>query len=140
MSLSWFLLEHFKVTRHDWWQGIGFMEKFCNSFLLGKLRLIHTIRVILISSLSENNEVVEKPTKLASLSNKLVQKSVNFIKQGEGDSRPFLLYHSFAHVHTPLDTEDKFREVSPHGRYGDVLAEVSDHHCVTSSLICVSTA
>ena len=87
--------------------------------------------VILISILSENNEVVEKPIKLASLSNKLVQKSVNFIKQGEGDSRPFLLYHSFAHVHTPLDTEDKFRGVSPHGRYGDVLSEVSAYQLVT---------
>ena len=73
---------------------------------------------------SENNEVVEKPIKLPTLSNKLVQKSVDFIKNSEGDSRPFLLYHSFAHVHTPLDTEDTFRGVSLHGRYGDVLAEV----------------
>ena len=73
---------------------------------------------------SENNDVVEKPIKLPSLSKKLVQKSVNFIKNGKRDSRPFLLYHSFAHVHTPLDTEDTFRGVSQHGRYGDVLAEV----------------
>ena len=73
---------------------------------------------------SENNDVVEKPIKLPSLSKKLVQKSVNFIKNSERDSRPFLLYHSFAHVHTPLDTEDTFRGVSQHGRYGDVLAEV----------------
>ena len=124
MSLSWFLLEHFKVTRPDWWQDIGFMEKFCNSFLLGKGHVSY-IRLVLISSFSENNEVVEKPIKLASLSNKLVQKSVNFIKQSGEDPRPFLLYHSFAHVHTPLDTEDRFRGVSHHGRYGDVLAEVS---------------
>ena len=70
----------------------------------------------------ENNKVVEKPIQLASLSTKLVDKSVSFIKNIE--SRPFLLYHSFAHVHTPLATEKRFRGVSQHGRYGDVIAEV----------------
>ena len=55
-------------------------------------------------SVSENNEVVEKPIDLATLSDKLVTKSVEFIKnsQADGGAAPFLLYHSFAHVHTPL--------------------------------------
>lgn len=85
------------------------MEKFCNSFLL------------------ENNEVVEKPINLQKLSANLVDKSVEIIGAVKTDPRPFLLYHSFAHVHTPLATGDQFDATSPgHGKYGDVLAEM-DH-------------
>ena len=55
----------------------------------------------------EKNVVVEKPIDLTSLSRKLVDKTVEVIRAGAGDERPFLLYHSFAHTHTPLFTEDR---------------------------------
>ena len=55
----------------------------------------------------ENNVVVEKPINLTSLSRKLVDKSVEVIRARARDERPFLLYHSFAHTHTPLFTEDR---------------------------------
>ena len=55
----------------------------------------------------ENNVVVEKPVDLPSLSRKLVDKSVEVIRARTTDERPFLLYHSFAHTHTPLFTEDR---------------------------------
>ena len=55
----------------------------------------------------ENNEVVEKPLDLPTLSRKLVDKTVEVIRARARDERPFLVYHSFAHTHTPLFTEDR---------------------------------
>ena len=51
--------------------------------------------------------MVEKPINLRTLSRKLVDRSVAVIRESEEDERPFLLYHSFAHTHTPLFTEDR---------------------------------
>ena len=71
--------------------------------------------------------MVEKPIDLRKLSGKLVDKSVEIIGAAKTDPRPFLLYHSFTHVHTPLVTDDVFVNSSPgHGRYGDVLAEMDN--------------
>jgi len=108
MFLSWFLLEHFRITRSNWWQRSMFMEKFCNSFLI------------------ENNEVVEKPIDLKGLSSKLIDKTVTLIRQRSEDvaEKPYLIYHSFAHVHTPLATDERYEGVSRHGSYGDVIAEM----------------
>jgi hypothetical protein len=48
--------------------------------------------------------VVEKPIVLEDLSSKLAAKSVAFIEEACRQARPFLLLHSFTHVHTPLAT------------------------------------
>jgi len=106
MFLSWFTLEHFCLTRENWWQRSFFIDKMTNSYL------------------QENNVVVEKPVDLTSLSRKLVDKSVGVIREREKDSRPFLLYHSFAHTHTPLRTEDRLVGSSEHGSYGDAVIEM----------------
>lgn len=38
--------------------------------------------------------------------------------------RPFLLFFSLAHIHTPLFKSPAFTGKSRHGRYGDNLEEV----------------
>jgi hypothetical protein len=48
--------------------------------------------------------VVEKPVILEELSSKLAAKSVAFLEVAAKDQRPFLLFHSFTHVHTPHAT------------------------------------
>jgi len=108
LVVSWFFLEHFFMTRENWWQRSFFMEKFLNSFLM------------------ENNEVVEKPINLETLSDKLVDKSLRFIESASAKGEPFLLYHAFAHVHTPLATGPRHKGKSAHGPYGDTILEV-DH-------------
>ena len=81
-----------------------------------------------IDCATENNTVVEKPINLATLSAKLVDRSVAVIEASSEDPRPLLLYHSFAHVHTPLAAADQFTGASArHGVYGDVIAEVDCH-------------
>ena len=106
MFISWFFLEHFFMTKNNWWQRSFYMEKFLNSFLM------------------ENNEVVEKPINLETLADNLVHKSVNFIKEASAKKKPFLLYHAFAHVHTPLATAPRHRGKSSHGPYGDTVLEL----------------
>ena len=120
---SWFMLEHFRVTRSNWWQRSDFMERFCNSFLMGINHMICWY-LKMTFSYSENNDVVEKPIDLVSLSNKLVDKTVEQILFSNKDERPFLLYHSFAHVHTPLVTHGQYRGRSSHGVYGDTVMEM----------------
>ena len=88
--------------------------------------------------------MVEKPINLRTLSRKLVDKSVAVVRESEEDERPFLLYHSFAHTHTPLFTEDRWDHLfsllesqqslfllrlvgsSRHGPYGDTVIEMDE--------------
>ena len=60
------------------------------------------------------------------LSSKLIDKTVTLIRQRSEDvaEKPYLIYHSFAHVHTPLATDERYEGVSRHGSYGDVVAEM----------------
>jgi len=106
--LSWLQAEHFGLTMKAWWQRSFFMEKFLNSFLM------------------ENYNVIEKPIHLPSLSGKLTNKSLEFMKKSAKIGHPFLLFHSFAAVHTPLVTSETFKGRSEHGAYGDTLIEL-DH-------------
>ena len=108
LLVSWFFLEHFFMTKANWWQRSFYMEKFLNSYVM------------------ENNEVVEKPINLETLADKLVDKSVSFIESASAANNPFLLYHAFAHVHTPLATDPRHKGQSVHGVYGDTILEL-DH-------------
>ena len=65
--------------------------------------------------------MVEKPINLRTLSRKLVDRSVAVIRESEEDERPFLLYHSFAHTHTPLFTEDRWDHFLSPGEPGVTL-------------------
>ncbi len=48
--------------------------------------------------------MVEKPVILEELSSKLAAKSAAFLEVAALNQRPFLLFHSFTHVHTPHAT------------------------------------
>ena len=99
--LTWFFLEHFSLQTEFWWRRSAFMEKLLNSVLM------------------ENTQVIEQPINLPTLMGKLTNFSVNFIHSVKNRSQPFLLYHSFSAVHTPLSPGQNFKGQSMHGPYGD---------------------
>ena len=72
--------------------------------------------------LMKNYEVVEQPIVLENLTMRFTDEAINFINTNK-DS-PFLLYMSFAKVHTPLFTMQLFANSSHHGRYGDNVEEM----------------
>ena len=98
---TWFFLEHFSMHTEFWWKRSAFMEKLLNSILM------------------ENTNVIEQPIKLPLLMEKLTNYSVNFIHSMKNSTQPFLLYHAFSAVHTPLSPGNAYRGISEHGRYGD---------------------
>ena len=72
--------------------------------------------------LLKNYDVVEQPIVLENLTMRFTDQAVNFIHANK-DS-PFLLYVSFAKVHTPLFNTRPFVNRSIHGRYGDNVEEM----------------
>jgi len=112
-GLTWFFVEHFNmhVWQDSWWGRSDFMYKFMNSYLM------------------ENLRVVEKPISLEPLALRMAKKATDFLERASLQDKPFLLIHSFAHVHEPLYTSPEFAGVSrKHGKYGDALIETD--HCV----------
>ncbi|HBY64024.1 MAG TPA: sulfatase, partial [Solibacterales bacterium] len=72
--------------------------------------------------LLRNTETVEARATQETLTQRYTEEAVRFI---EGNAaNPFFLYlpHTFPHI--PLFASDRFRGKSPHGIYGDVLAEL----------------
>jgi len=70
----------------------------------------------------KNYEVVEQPTILENLTIRFTDEAVNFICANK--ESPFLLYMSFAKVHTALFNTRPFTDHSDHGRYGDNVEEM----------------
>lgn len=70
----------------------------------------------------KNYDVVEQPTSLENLTMRFTDEAVNFIR--ENRDGPFLLYMSFAKVHTALFNTRPFVNHSVHGRYGDNVEEM----------------
>jgi len=84
------------------------------------------IRVIMYKwfscMLMRNAEVVEQPFLLKGLTQRFVSEAINFMEENQNE--PFLLYMSFAKVHTALRTSEHFVNHSRHGRYGDNVEEM----------------
>ena len=70
----------------------------------------------------KNYKVVEQPAVLENLTMRFTDEAVNFIHANKGS--PFLLYMSFAKVHTALFNTHPFVNHSVHGRYGDNVEEM----------------
>ncbi|XP_043928382.1 arylsulfatase H-like isoform X2 [Protopterus annectens] len=70
----------------------------------------------------KNNDVIEQPFEIEEASNDLLQEAINFIERNK--ERPFLLYFSFMHVHTPLSEDKRFAGKSKYGQYGDTVEEM----------------
>ena len=64
--------------------------------------------------LMDGTNVIEQPLNFDGFSQKLINYSVNFIETHK--DRPFLLFHSFGHVHTPMFTAKHMKGISKHGR------------------------
>lgn len=69
-----------------------------------------------------NQDVVEQPLNLDTLSEKLMNEAEQFVERNQ--NRPFLLFLSLPHVHTPLLISKQFAGKSKHGLYGDIVEEV----------------
>ncbi|XP_068602641.1 arylsulfatase D [Brachionichthys hirsutus] len=69
-----------------------------------------------------NHEVIEQPFTIETVPQRLLDESMNFIKSNA--DRPFLLFFSLVHIHTPLFKNPAFAGKSRHGRYGDNLKEM----------------
>lgn len=69
------------------------------------------------SMILRQDKVVEQPIQLDGLSQRFVKESREFLAQRAEDERPFFLFHSFAHVHTPMFSAPHMTGVSKHGRY-----------------------
>ena len=118
LFVSWFFLEHFHLMDFEnviwadagghWASRSDFIYKFVNSYL------------------QENDAVVEKPIDLVNLADRLVVKSIKFIEEAAASKKPFLLFHSFAHVHTPYATAPRFERKSSHWGFGDTVLETDD--------------
>ena len=72
--------------------------------------------------LMKNFEVIEQPVVLENLTARFTDEAVNFIDKNKDN--PFLLFMSFAKVHTALFTTKPFADHSVHGRYGDNVEEM----------------
>jgi len=79
----------------------------------------------LMCFLMRDNEVVEQPALLDTLSDRLTAEAVGFVREHAG-RRPFLLYYAFVQPHTPLFAAARFRGLSARGPYGDALLDVDD--------------
>ena len=78
----------------------------------------------------ENQDIVEQPIKLETLTEKLTYKAIDFIetrgKDSETHETPFALYMSYPNVHTPLIPGKSAQGKSNFGPYGDSLYEMDD--------------
>ncbi|KAG9349353.1 hypothetical protein JZ751_027796 [Albula glossodonta] len=72
--------------------------------------------------LMRNHEVIEQPMNLDTLTQRLMGEAERFVERHQ--YKPFLLFLSLAHVHTPLFISEGFAGKSKHGWYGDNVEEV----------------
>ncbi|XP_028846185.1 arylsulfatase D isoform X2 [Denticeps clupeoides] len=71
--------------------------------------------------LMRNRDVVEQPMNLETLTGRLVSEAERFVERNQ--HKPFLLFLSLAHVHTPLFKSKGFAGKSRNGLYGDNVEE-----------------
>ena len=69
-------------------------------------------------------EVVERPARQETLTQRYVEKSIAFVKANRG--RPFFLYLAHHLPHVPLFAHDPAEGHGPHGAYADVIREIDD--------------
>uniref|UniRef100_T1JQ24 Sulfatase N-terminal domain-containing protein n=1 Tax=Tetranychus urticae TaxID=32264 RepID=T1JQ24_TETUR len=79
--------------------------------------------------LMRNGELIEQPIYLPTLTDRIVQESINFIKQSSAvvnsdQHQPFLLMVTFLKVHSAHFPSKRFLGQSKHGKFGDCVMEV----------------
>uniref|UniRef100_A0A0P4WJV3 Sulfatase N-terminal domain-containing protein n=1 Tax=Scylla olivacea TaxID=85551 RepID=A0A0P4WJV3_SCYOL len=105
-SITWFFYTHYGFHTNKWWKVSPWMNRHLNNILI------------------EDGVVLQQPVILEGLSQQLASHSVGLIAKYARDEQPFFLYHSFAHVHTPMFTVPQMAGRSAQGRYGDNVEEM----------------
>ncbi len=75
--------------------------------------------------LYRNDKLVEKPAKLATLTERYFDEAKRFVTANK--EKPFFVYIPTSMPHLWLDATERFRGKSKHGLYGDTIEEI-DHH------------
>lgn len=104
----WFFATHVGPRKGTFWGVSSWLHVKANSLIM------------------RQDKVVESPIKLEGLSQRLAEESRLFLKAHAKDDAPFFLFHSLAHVHTPMFTAPHMKGVSKHGRYGDNVEEMDE--------------
>ena len=86
--------------------------------LLAQLYVIKSWNCVLM----KNYDVVEQPIQLQNLTVRFTAEAISFIEKNK--NKPFLLFVSFAKVHTALFTTEAFEGHSGHSRFGDNVEEM----------------
>src|ERR1051325_10498838 len=73
-------------------------------------------------ALLRNNEVIEQPTDLSTLTRRYTAEAVQFIEANR--KKPFFLYMAHTYPHVPLFASKQFQQKSARGLYGDVVEEL----------------
>src|SRR5262249_50307628 len=73
-------------------------------------------------SLVKNDEVIEQPTDLSTLTRRYTEQALEFIHKNR--NQPFFLYFAHTYPHVPLFASEKFKGNSRRGLYGDVVEEL----------------
>ncbi|EGD77599.1 steroid sulfatase [Salpingoeca rosetta] len=73
-----------------------------------------------------NNTVVSQPTIYSNLTQTLTDHAIHFITEKAALNQPFFFYMAYVHVHTPLFSSPKFKNVSAGGVFGDNVEEMDD--------------
>ncbi|CAH2220446.1 steryl-sulfatase isoform X1 [Pelobates cultripes] len=103
------------------WKVVSYILIFFG-FLFGLVFLFFWNFRYLNCFLMRNHQIIQQPFKHENLTQRMTKESVDFIRRNK--YKPFLLFVSFAQVHTALYTEQRFRGKSKHGLYGDAIEEV----------------
>ncbi|XP_063306230.1 steryl-sulfatase [Pelobates fuscus] len=103
------------------WKVVSYILIFFG-FLFGLVFLFFSNFRYLNCFLMRNHQIIQQPFKHENLTQRMTKESVDFILRNK--YKPFLLFVSFAQVHTALYTEQRFRGKSKHGLYGDAIEEV----------------
>lgn len=73
-------------------------------------------------TLMRNDQPIEQPADLSTLTRRYTEEAVRFIQQNR--KRPFFLYFAHTYPHIPLFASKPFQNTSPRGLYGDVVEEL----------------
>ncbi|XP_071076483.1 arylsulfatase L-like [Desmodus rotundus] len=86
---------------------------------------VYFIGVLIVHAdcfLMRNHSITEQPMRFSRTASLFLQEVSSFVERNK--QRPFLLFVSFLHVHTPLVTTEAFLGGSVHGLYGDNVQEM----------------
>jgi arylsulfatase A-like enzyme len=73
-------------------------------------------------TLMRNDQPLEQPTDLSTLTKRYTEEAVRFIEQNR--KKPFFLYFAHTYPHVPIFASKQFQKTSPRGLYGDVVEEL----------------